>query len=109
MPKAREFSYIYDMLDNSAVRPLTRTLDLPIGGIYQATTELAVYLGTNIAHIGISNTDAKAYFGADFIPLLLGASFALSPTLDLEAEIESNDVGAFSDDYRLFFGIRLDM
>jgi hypothetical protein len=60
------------------------SFDVLAGAGFQATPELFAYVSTNLAHINISN-DANGFFGADFIPLQLGAQYALNKNLDVNA------------------------
>jgi len=60
------------------------SFDVLAGAGFQATPDLFAYVSTNLAHIKISN-DANGFFGADFIPLQLGAQYALNKNLDVNA------------------------
>jgi len=58
------------------------TFDVLAGAGLQATPQLFAYASTNLAHISISNS-ANGFFGADFIPLSVGAFYAANKQLDL--------------------------
>ena len=60
--------------------------DIPVGAGFQATPELYVGVSTSIGHIGIKDSDS-AFFGADFIPLNVGALFNVNNNIDAGAFI----------------------
>jgi hypothetical protein len=67
------------------------TFDVLAGAGVQATPQLFAYASTNLAHLSISNS-ANGFFGADFIPLNVGAFFAASKQLDLGAFLSFPDL-----------------
>lgn len=80
-------------------------LDLPVGGMFQATPELNIYATTSLASIALSNSPYRddmgeeksaAIFGADLIPLTLGGLYAINEKIDVTASlalIDLKDVG----------------
>lgn len=58
------------------------TFDVPVGFMYQASPELNVYASTALLNLGISNSDTIV-FGADYIPLTLGALYSVTPNIDV--------------------------
>lgn len=67
------------------------TFDLPVGGMFQATPELAVHLMTNLASISISNSDT-IIFGADYIPLIVGGLYSANEQIDVLASLNLPDL-----------------
>lgn len=55
---------------------------LPVGFMYQATPELNVHATTQLLNIGISDSNTTI-FGADYIPLTLGALYSATPAIDV--------------------------
>lgn len=77
------------------------TFDIPVGGMFQATPELAIHALTTLASIGISNSPyvndmgeekAAIIFGADYIPLSVGALYAASDMLDVMVNLNLPDL-----------------
>jgi hypothetical protein len=68
------------------------TFDIPIGAMFQATPQLNAFLSTGLATIAISNAGDSAFFGADFIPLTLGALFAVNQNIDVTAAFALADL-----------------
>jgi hypothetical protein len=66
--------------------PMPIGFDIPVGAGFQATPELYVGVSTSIGHIGIKDSDS-AFFGADFIPLNVGALFNVNNNIDAGAFI----------------------
>jgi hypothetical protein len=60
------------------------TFAVPVGFMYQATPELNVHLGTELANLSISNSDS-VFFGADYINLSLGGLYSVTPNIDVAA------------------------
>jgi hypothetical protein len=77
------------------------TFDVPVGFMFQATPELNIQASTNLATIGISNSNS-AFFGADFIPLGIGALFSVSPNLDVVGQFTLPDLKDAGFDLLLF-------
>lgn len=76
-------------------------LDLPVGGMFQATPELNIYAMTSLASIGLSNSPyvndmgeekSAIFFGADVIPLTLGGLFAVNEKIDVTASFALVDL-----------------
>jgi len=73
------------------------TLDLPIGGLYQATPNIFLQLDTKLASFGISDADS-AFLGADFVPVNLTLGYTPVNRLDV-ALILGDDLVAASDTF----------
>lgn len=58
------------------------TFDVPLGFMFQATPELNVHAMTALMNLGISDADT-IIFGADYIPLTLGALYSATPNIDV--------------------------
>lgn len=84
------------------------TLDLPVGVSYQVSPQIYAFLNTNIAQISIANSETGV-FGADFIPLAVGAFFSPSNTLDVGAQIIWGDLKESSDVIAINLGAQLHM
>jgi hypothetical protein len=67
------------------------TFDVPVGVMFQATPQLNVNLMTALANIGISDSDTIV-FGADYIPLSLGALFSVTSSIDAAAQFSLIDL-----------------
>lgn len=76
-------------------------LDLPVGGMFQATPELNIYAMTSLASIGLSNSPyvddmgeqkSAVIFGADLIPLTLGGLYAINEKMDVTASFALVDL-----------------
>lgn len=79
------------------------SFDIPVGVGLQATPELYVGVSTALAHIGISNDD-NAFFGADYIPVNVGALFAVNEKIDAGAFLNLPDMKEIQFDL-MFIGI----
>lgn len=66
-------------------------IDLPVGLAIQATPQVYLWVNTEIAHLKISNT-TNEFFGADFIPLTVGALYAANKNLDVGGFLELPDL-----------------
>ncbi len=67
------------------------TLGLPVGVGYQASPALFAHVDTEIANISIKDSSTTV-FGADYIPLAVGAYFSPSNTMDFGAAIHFFDL-----------------
>jgi hypothetical protein len=65
--------------------PMPISFDIPVGAAYQATPELYVSLSTSLGRIAIKDAGDSAFFGADYIPVNLGALFNVTPNIDAGA------------------------
>jgi hypothetical protein len=82
------------------------TFSLPVGFMYQATPELNVHLTTSLATIEIANS-GNAFFGADFIPIGVGALYSINRNLDVVGMFNLPDAKeAGFDLYSVMFGAR---
>jgi hypothetical protein len=81
------------------------TFDLPAGVMFQATPDLGLYVATNLMRIEITDGDS-AFFGADFIPIVLGGVFQLDPSMLVEAAVALPDAGAGIDAVGFTIGFR---
>jgi len=82
--------------------PKPITLGLPVGVAYQASPALHAFVNTNLASISIADSETVV-FGADFIPLQVGAFFSPSNTMDFGASVAWFDLKEASD--TLFIGL----
>ena len=65
------------------------SFDVPIGFMYQAGMELNIHVATSLAHIAFNDAAGDTIvFGADYIPLSIGALYSVNPNIDV--------VGSFS-------------
>lgn len=71
--------------------PKPIVLGLPVGVGFQVNPQIFAHVDTAIANISISNSET-AVFGADFIPLAVGAFFSPSNTMDFGAQIAFPDL-----------------
>ncbi len=76
--------------------PKPITLGLPVGVAYQASPQLHAFLYTELANLSISNS-STVIFGADYVPVTVGAFFSPSNTLDVGASIGWFDLVDASD------------
>ncbi len=83
-------------------------LQLPVGFAYQVNPQIYAFANTNLAVIEISDADSGV-FGADFIPLSLGAFFSPSNTMDFGASLDLGDLKADEIDYAIIGHARLHM
>jgi hypothetical protein len=88
--------------------PKPITLDLPVGVSYQVSPQIYGFLDTNLASISISNSETVV-FGADFIPLQVGAFFSPSNMMDFGAAIGWGDLKESSDVIAITVSARLHM
>ncbi len=73
-----------------------KLINIPVGLGFQATPQIFAHLTTNIATIGL-DPSGSAVFGADFIPLQVGAFFSPSNTMDFGATLAWIDLKELSD------------
>jgi hypothetical protein len=80
------------------------TLDLPIGIGVQPTSAIYAQVDTVLASVGVSDADT-AVFGADIIPLNVGAFYSPSNMIDVGAGV-STDLKAAGDTLAFFAALR---
>jgi hypothetical protein len=77
----------------------TLRLNVPIGVGLQATSNVFASVQTNVASIGLSPSGSNAIFGADTVPLTLGAFYSPSNKMDLgvnlSADLKNSPADAF--------------
>ncbi len=78
------------------------SLDLPVALWFQANSQLAVGLSTDIAQLGISNSNNDLIF-KDGIPIALGVNFAAIEQVDRRASTSSTISRTPSDFYAFVF------
>lgn len=88
------------------VKPIT--LGLPVGVAYQASPQIHAFVNTELANISISDSETIV-FGADYIPLAVGAFFSPSNTMDLGGAISWFDLKEASDFIAITLTARLHM
>jgi hypothetical protein len=71
-------------------------IDLPVGVGFQANPKLFAWAETQLAHIKIANT-ANQFFGADILPLQIGALFRAVKDVDVGgfADIDFENISSF--------------
>jgi hypothetical protein len=79
--------------------PKPIVLSLPVGAAYQATPNIYAFAETNVANISISNS-TTAVFGADFIPIIVGAFYSSSNKMDVGVAL-SDDLNHIGDAYAI--------
>jgi hypothetical protein len=75
------------------------TLGLPVGFRYQAAPNVFTEVSTTIVSLGLSHANTTV-FGADFVPVNLGAVYSLSNAIDLGVTL-SDDLKAAGDTFGL--------
>jgi hypothetical protein len=88
--------------------PKPITLDLPVGVSYQVSPQLYGFLNTSLANISIADS-TTVVFGADYIPLQVGAFFSPSNTLDVGGAVSWFDLKEASDTLGITLAGRLHM
>ena len=76
--------------------PKPITLGLPVGVAYQASPQIHAFVNTELANLSISNS-STIIFGADYVPVTVGAFFSPSNTMDFGASIGWFDLVDASD------------
>ncbi len=88
--------------------PKPITLGLPVGVGYQVNPQIFAHIDTNLASISIADSET-AVFGADFIPLTVGAFFSPSNTMDFGGSVGWFDLKESSDFIFINLNARLHM
>lgn len=78
---------------------------LPVGFMYQATTELNVQAMTNLLNLGISDSTTTIIF-RDAIPLTVGALYSVTPAIDVVGMFGLDDLKAGFDKLSFVVGAR---
>jgi hypothetical protein len=97
-----------DPVDVAGVEFSPIFLQLPVGFAYQASPQIYAFANTNLAVIEISDAET-GFFGADFVPLSLGAFFSPSNTMDFGASLDLGDLTADEIDFGIIGHARLHM
>ena len=88
--------------------PKPITFGLPVGFAYQAAPNIHAFAQTELARLSISNS-STVIFGADYIPLTIGAWFSPSNTMDFGAALNWFDLKELSGDPYISLHARLHM
>lgn len=75
-------------------------LGIPVGVAFQATPQIYAHIDTSIANIALNDEAGDTIvFGADYIPLQIGAYFSPSNTLDIGADLLFLDLKSEGDQF----------